>query len=478
MAKKPTSNRPTRARPGKAQPDKGYVRTEDAPVLPPPPSEAGISGWLWHNVLASCSDFTSIGSAVRSIVMAFFTVFVGWLTISTAWGLFDFAVLSAVWSDPDGIKREACFTIDQGGQLPSGWHGACWPFVAAKMKFMMYGPYDIDQLWRVNLAGVIRLIGLAWVMIEPLPYRRYVGIFLLTVYPLLTIILLYGGGFDVSLMTMSIIFMIGLALITFGRLAGRGLLGETMAAFASAGGIGGWLLVGYAVVMLILGVDYGLRTIDTNQWGGLLITLVVAITGIVASLPLGIVLALGRRSSMPIARILSIVFIEFWRGVPLITVLFMASVMLPLFLPEGVNFDNLLRALIGVMLFSAAYMAEVIRGGLQAMDKGQYEGADALGLSYWEKMRLIILPQALTHVIPGIVNTFIGLFKDTTLVSIIGLFDLLGAAQSAISDVAWATPVQAHTGYLFVAAVFFVFCFGMSRYSIYMENKLSRGRKH
>ena len=113
--------------------------------------------------------------------MAFFTVFVGWLTISTAWGLFDFAVLSAVWSDPDGIKREACFTIDQGGQLPSGWHGACWPFVAAKMKFMMYGPYDIDQLWRVNLAGIIGLIGLAWVMIEPLPYRRYVGIFLLTV---------------------------------------------------------------------------------------------------------------------------------------------------------------------------------------------------------------------------------------------------------------------------------------------------------
>ena len=160
-----------------------------------------------------------------------------------------------MWSDPDGIKREACFTIDQGGQLPSGWHGACWPFVAAKMKFMMYGPYDIDQLWRVNLAGIIGLIGLAWVMIEPLPYRRYVGIFLLTVYPLLTIILLYGGGFDVSLMTMSIIFMIGLALITFGRLAGRGLLGETMAAFASAGGIGGWLLVGYAVVMPILGVD-------------------------------------------------------------------------------------------------------------------------------------------------------------------------------------------------------------------------------
>ena len=225
-------------------------------------------------------------------------------------------------------------------------------------------------------------------------------------------------------------------------------------------------------------VDFGLEPVDTRDWGGFLITLVVAVTGIVASLPLGIVLALGRRSKMPIVRILSTVFIEFWRGVPLITVLFMASVMLPLFLPEGVNFDNLLRALIGVMLFSAAYMAEVVRGGLQAIDKGQYEGAQAMGLSYWQTMRLIILPQALTHVIPGIVNTFIGLFKDTTLVSIVGIFDLLGAGQSAIADAAWSSPVQAMTIYVYIAVVFFVFCFGMSRYSIYMERKLSTSRKH
>jgi len=210
----------------------------------------------------------------------------------------------------------------------------------------------------------------------------------------------------------------------------------------------------------------------------LLITLVVAITGIVASLPLGIILALGRRSEMPVARLLSTIFIEFWRGIPLITVLFMASVMLPLFMPEGVNFDNLLRALIGVMLFSAAYMAEVIRGGLQAIDKGQYEGAQAMGLSYWQTMRLVILPQALTHVIPGIVNTFIGLFKDTTLVSIVGIFDLLGAAQSTIADPSWSSHVQALSVYVYVALLFFVFCFAMSRYSIYMENKLSKSRSH
>ena len=162
----------------------------------------------------------------------------------------------------------------------------------------------------------------------------------------------------------------------------------------------------------------------------------MATTAIVASLPLGILLALGRRSEMPIIRSLSIIFIEFWRGVPLITVLFMASVMIPLFMPDGVNFDSLLRALIGVTLWQSAYMAEVIRGGLQAIDKGQYEAADSMGLTYWQSMRLVILPQALKHVLPGIVNTVISVFKDTSLVSIVGIFDLLGATQSTLADAA------------------------------------------
>ena len=455
----------------------GFVRTEDAPLLAPPPSESGITGWLWQNVLSSCADFTSVGAAARSIFMAGFTLFVAWLTFYIGWGIIDFAFLSAVWDDPDTLKREVCWTEEQGGSLANGWHGACWPFIEAKMKFYIYGPYDNSELWRVNLAGLVGLVGLVWVMIERLPYRRYVGLFLLTGYPLIAIILLTGGAFEVDYGTLSIMAILGLALISVGRLGRRGILGDSVATVAGVFAVVGWLIVVYAGVMLVLSADVGLMNVDTNDWGGLLITLVVAVTGIVASLPLGIVLALGRRSSMPVARILSVVFIEFWRGVPLITVLFMASVMLPLFLPEGVNFNNLLRALIGVMLFSAAYMAEVVRGGLQAIDKGQYEGADAVGLSYWQKMRLIILPQALTHVIPGIVNTFIGLFKDTTLVSIIGLFDLLGAAQSTLADAAWASPVQGHTAYLFIAVMFFIFCFGMSRYSIFMENKLSRGRR-
>jgi general L-amino acid transport system permease protein len=197
----------------------------------------------------------------------------------------------------------------------------------------------------------------------------------------------------------------------------------------------------------------------------------------VASLPLGVLLALGRRSRMPIVRTLCITFIEFWRGVPLITVLFMASVMLPLFLPPGVNFDKLLRALIGVALFSAAYMAEVVRGGLQAIPKGQYEAAQALGLGYWKMMRLVVLPQALKLVIPGIVNTFIGLFKDTSLVYIIGLFDLLGIVRLNFTDTTWASWQTPATGLVFAALIFWMFCFGMSRYSQFMERRLNTGHK-
>ncbi len=455
-----------------------FVRTEEAPLLPPPATEAGITGWLWHNIFESMADFNSPMAALRSLFMIAFSLLLVYLFGTQIYGLLDFAIFSAVFSDPDGLKREACWTVQQGGALPDGWHAACWPFVVAKQKFALFGPFPADQLWRVYLALVLGAAGLAWVLIERLPYRRHAGVLMLTVYPLATFILLTGGNIEVAMTRVAIWFVFGLALISIGRLGNAGRLGSVMAEFASSFAGVGWLIVAFATVTGIAAIDFSLEPVDTGDWGGLLITLVVAITGIVVSLPLGIILALGRRSEMPVIRVLCTIFIEFWRGVPLITVLFMASVMLPLFLPAGVNFDNLLRALIGVMLFSAAYMAEVVRGGLQAIDKGQYEGADAVGLSYWQKMRLIVLPQALTHVIPGIVNTFIGLFKDTTLVSIVGIFDLLGAGQSAIADAAWSTPVQAITMYLYVGIIFFVFCFGMSRYSIYMENKLGKSRRH
>ena len=462
----------------KTKKDYAFVRNEDAPILPPPATEVGLSGWLWQNIFSSMADFKSASSSIRSIFIALITILLAYFCFIQFYSVIDFAIISAVWSDPEGLKREVCWTVEQGGSLPSGWHGACWPFVWAKQKFLLYGSYPSEHVWRVNLAIIIGLVGLIYVIIENLPYRFIVGVFLLTVYPVLAFVLLTGGNSDATAESLLAGLIFGLAVISVGRIGGRGFLGSTIGEFAQIINIIGWSVVIYFTITSLTAVDFGMEQIGTIDWGGLLITLVVAVTGIVASLPIGIVLALGRRSKMPVARIVSTIFIEFWRGVPLITVLFMASVMLPLFLPDGVNFDNLLRVLLGVMLFSAAYMAEVIRGGLQAIDKGQYEGAQAMGLSYWQTMRLVILPQALTHVIPGIVNTFIGLFKDTTLVSIVGIFDLLGAGQSALSDAAWSSPVQATSMYLYIGMLFFVFCFGMSRYSIYMENKLSKSRSH
>ncbi len=292
--------------------------------------------------------------------------------------------------------------------------GACWVFINMRMDQFMYGFYPAEQRWRVDIAFLIFAACIAWLLIPRLPGKNKVGIFALFIYPIIAFFLLSGGSF-------------------------------------------------------------GLEHVETPKWGGLMLTLVIAVVGIVASLPIGVVLALGRRSQMPIVRSICVTFIEFWRGVPLITVLFMASVMFPLFMPEGVNFDKLLRALIGVMLFSSAYMAEVIRGGLQAIPKGQYEAAEALGLGYWRMMYLIILPQALKMVIPGIVNTFIGLFKDTTLVLIIGLFDFLGIVQAAATDPKWLG--YSVEGYVFCAFVYWCFCFGMSRYSIHLENKLHTGHK-
>jgi general L-amino acid transport system permease protein len=231
--------------------------------------------------------------------------------------------------------------------------------------------------------------------------------------------------------------------------------------------------VGYFVLaaFLLVGGALGLPYVETTKWGGLMLTLVIAIVGIAGSLPLGILLALGRRSRRPIIRALSIAYIELWRGVPLITVLFMASVMLPLFLPEGVTVDKLARALVGVVLFAAAYVAEVVRGGLQAIPKGQFEAASALGLSYWQSHGLIILPQALRIVIPGLVNVFIALLKDTTLVLIIGLFDLLGMIQAALADPNWLG--FAMEGYVFAGAVFWILCFGLSRLSQGLEARLA-----
>ena len=234
------------------------------------------------------------------------------------------------------------------------------------------------------------------------------------------------------------------------------------------------IFAGTGIAIAVMGLDHGgLPIVDTRLWGGLLVTLVVSVTGIVASMPVGIALALGRRSTIPLIRVFSVAFIEFWRGVPLITVLFFATYMLPLFVPTGFTIDGLVRALIGIALFAGAYQAEVIRGGLQAIPRGQGEAASALGLSYWKTTGLIVMPQALRHVIPGLVNSFIALFKDTSLVSIVSLFDLLGQLRASFADPVWATPTTLFTGFAFTGLIYFVFCFGMSRYSLFVEHRLN-----
>ena len=253
--------------------------------------------------------------------------------------------------------------------------------------------------------------------------------------------------------------------------------------FSLNGGIrAGWrsliislaIFAGIGVVIGVIGLDHGgLPEVDSRLWGGLLVTLVISVTGIVTSMPVGIILALGRRSTIPLIRIFSIAFIEFWRGVPLITVLFFATYMLPLFVPAGFTIDGLVRALIGIALFAGAYNAEVIRGGLQAIPRGQGEAASALGLSWWRTTGLIVMPQALRHVIPSLVNSFISLFKDTSLVSIVALFDLLGSLHASFADPVWATPSTLFTGFAFTGMIYFAFCFGMSRYSLFVEHRLN-----
>ena len=322
-----------------------------------------------------------------------------------------------LWQLVPPLLQWALFNADFSGisreDCTSG--GACWVFIKVRFWQFMYGFYPVDQRWRVNLAFLILIGALIPLFLPRFRHKLALAAGILVIYPMVAYGLFYGGVL-------------------------------------------------------------GLPVVETALWGGLFLTLVIAGVGIVASLPLGILFALGRRSDMPIVRAICITFIEVMRGVPLITILFMASVMLPLFLPPGVNFDKLLRALVGVSLFSAAYMAEVVRGGLQAIPKGQYEAAQALGLTYWKMMGLIVLPQALRIVIPGIVNTLIGLFKDTTLVLIIGLFDLLGIVKAALTDASWIG--FATEGYVFAGFCFWVFCFAMSRYSIYVERKLGSGRRH
>jgi general L-amino acid transport system permease protein len=293
--------------------------------------------------------------------------------------------------------------------------GACWPFIAARENQLIYGQYFADGRWRPDLVFALGVLGLGWIMIPRLPGKLWVSIAMIVLFPIVTFILLAGGV-------------------------------------------------------------AGLPTVPTERWGGLLLTLLISFVGIAASIPIGILLALGRRSNLPVIRYLCTGFIEIVRGVPLIIWLFFAANVLQIFMPQDMSIDKLLRALIVIALFSAAYMAEVIRGGLQALPRGQSEAAAALGLGYWRTTLLIVLPQAMKVSLPSIVSSCISLLKDTTLISTIGFFDFLQVIKAGNSDPAWSTPSIAFTGYLFAAFVYWALCFGMSRYSVYLENTVAGGK--
>lgn len=285
--------------------------------------------------------------------------------------------------------------------------GACWVFIRMKIDMFMYGFYPSDMRWRVNT-----VYGLFFVLLLAFKYLKK---------PLPKIVLAHL-----------------------------------------------YFIAGF---FLVYGGFFGLQVVPTDKWGGLMLTIMVAAVGIVSAFPLGVLLALGRASHLPIIKSISVTYIEFIRGVPLITILFMSSIILPLFFPEGMSFDKLLRALIGIAMFEAAYIAENIRGGLQSIPKGQYEAADAIGLSYWQKMFLVILPQALKVAIPNLVGVSIALFQDTTLVLIIGLFDLLAMVRLSAADSYWLGYET--EGYVFVTFIFWFFCYSMSNFSQKLEKRFN-----
>ena len=461
-----------------AAPAVAYVAAAFRDPLPPPARVSGPIRWVRDHLFGS-------------LAQVLLTLFGIWLVYATIPPLVKFFIIDAAWT---GSNRDVCLPDKVGHAV-----GACWPFVVAKFDQLMYGFYPPAERWRVNLTYVIGAVLFIPLLIQSLPYKRLNAIAFFGVFPVVAFVLLTGGnlelrgfllgwlGFDglfspfaqvaglkasfwadyVLSSALIIAFVFALCRWIAGAEAGRSAAHSALF----------WLII-LAVVLFAVDINVGLPNVETRLWGGLLVTLVIAVTGITVSLPFGILLALGRRSDLPLVKWSSILFIEFWRGVPLITVLFFATYMLPLFLPGRLTIDGLLRAVVGVALFAAAYMAEVVRGGLQAIPKGQYEGAMAVGLRSGLMMRLVVLPQALKLVIPGIVNNFIGLFKDTTLVLIVSIFDLLGSMRAAFTDPNWATPTTLFTGFGFAGLIYFIFCFGMSRYSMALEKRLDRGRHH
>src|SRR5476651_2727400 len=413
--------------------------------LAPPVNETGALGWMRKNL------FSSWGNGITTVA----------LLVAVVWflqGFLNWALFTATFTAPNG---QAC----RG-------HGACWALIHEKYRFIFFGTFPYAQHWRPLLAIVAMLA-----MLLTSADRRMWNSRLLWIWSIgsfVTFLLMFGVlSFPIGLFLFVALAAGGVGLMM------RGVVAEPMElnAYRALAAIGAVRLVlriaGVmpAWALTIAAFDY----VETGLWGGLPVTLVLATYGLAFAFPYGVLLALGRRSKLPLIKGLCVGFIELIRGVPLISLLIMASVMLPLFLPQGMSIDKFLRALVAIILFAGAYIAEIIRGGLQSLPKGQFEAADAMALTYPQKTILIILPQALRVVIPPLINTFIGFFKGTSLVLIIGIFDFLNTANQALVDPLWAGfPAEV---YLFAAFVYFIFCFSMSRYSKWLEVELNKGTR-
>jgi general L-amino acid transport system permease protein len=429
--------------------DLSFVRTEMLSEQPAPTSQAGIISWFRQNL------FSSIPNALLTLIAL-------WALYSLLAGVLPWIFRSS-WTA--GSLSECRHAI--AATYGEGVEGACWAVIRERYLQLIYGFYPDHLYWRVNATFIGMLVAIAPVLFNKLPKK----ILLFTaIYPLLAYWLLWGGSIWTPLMILAGFvvgyFAFGLVTKRFGELAGI--------IAAIFGPILWWLFLAAPVGTVLQNVlPIGIEAVESARFGGFMLSIIIGVSGIALSLPIGICLALGRQSDLFVVKTLCVGFIEFIRGVPLITLLFVASTLLNYFMPPGTNFDIILRVIIMVTLFASAYMAEVIRGGLAALPKGQYEAADSLGLDFWQATRLIIMPQALKISIPSIVSTFIGLFKDTVLVSIIGLMDPIGLTTNIRAAAEWNGIIWELYG--FVALIFFIFCFSMSRYSMYLERKLQTG---
>ncbi|WP_380056594.1 amino acid ABC transporter permease [Falsihalocynthiibacter sp. SS001] len=456
-----------------------FVRTEMLPEQAPPATMVGPIGWARANLF---------NGVWNSIITVLFGLSIVWVFMN----LMGWAV-SPTWEAK---------SLNECREIVGGAHGgACWGVINDRWLQLLYGFYPLDAnllsavsgvdpelilsdarahiatpivmilgYWRLNLALVLMFIGLAPVLWEKVP-RKFLIVTIL--FPFVDVFLMWGGSIWGP--TMAFVgFVLGYLVFNYVRPAIGNLIGVILTAAVP---ILWWLFAAGPIAGVLAQATpaLALEAVSSRQFGGFFLSISIGIVAILGSLPLGIILALGRQSDLLIVKSICVGFIEFIRGVPLITLLFVANNLLNIFMPPGTNFDVILRVMIMVTLFASAYMAEVIRGGLAALPKGQYEAADALGLDYWKAQRLIIMPQALKISIPGIVSTFIGVFKDTTLVSIISLMDPIGLSNAIRANQEWNGIVWEL--YAFIALLFFVVCFSMSRYSMYLERKLQTGHK-